>query len=93
MQNQVKHFVGIDVSKPFFDAALMAVINHEKQVIESAHFDNRELSLKSFEKWLRKCKVSWFYDNFCGRGNITNFGHGKDIITRRITKSTECGYR
>ncbi len=59
MQNQVKHFIGIDVSKPFFDAALMAVINHEKQVIESAHFDNSELGLKSFEKWLRKRKVSF----------------------------------
>lgn len=59
MQNNTKYFIGIDVSKPFFDAALMAVINHQKQVIESAHFENTELGLKVFEKWLRKQKVSF----------------------------------
>ena len=45
------------VSKPFFDAALMPVINHQKQAIESAHFENTEIGLKSFEKWLRKQNV------------------------------------
>jgi transposase len=59
MQNNTKYFIGIDVSKPFFDAALMAVVNHQKQVIESAHFDNTELGLKAFEKWLKKHKVSF----------------------------------
>jgi transposase len=59
MQNQVKHFIGVDVSKPFFDAALMAVINHQKQAIESAHFENTELGLKAFEKWLKSHKVSF----------------------------------
>ena len=59
MQNQVKHFIGIDVSKPFFDAALMPVINHQKQAIESAHFENNKLGLKAFEKWLKKHKVSF----------------------------------
>jgi transposase len=57
MQNQVKHFIGIDVSKSFFDAALMPVVNHQKQAIESAHFENTELGLKAFEKWLKKHKV------------------------------------
>ena len=33
------------VSKPFFDAALMTVIEHQKQAIESAHFENTELGL------------------------------------------------
>jgi transposase len=59
MQNNTKHFIGIDVSKPFFDAALMPVISHQKQAIESAHFDNTELGLKAFEKWLKKHKVSF----------------------------------
>jgi hypothetical protein len=38
------------VSKPFFDAALMPVINFQKHAIESAHFENTELGLKAFEK-------------------------------------------
>jgi transposase len=59
MQNNIKYFIGIDVSKPFFDAALMPVINYQKQAIESAHFDNTELGLKAFEKWLKKHKVSF----------------------------------
>lgn len=59
MQNNTKYFIGIDVSKPFFDAALMPVIDYQKQAIESAHFDNTELGLKAFEKWLKKHKVSF----------------------------------
>ena len=59
MQNNTKYFIGIDVSKAFFDAALMAVINHQKQVIESAHFENTELGLKAFQKWLKIYKVSF----------------------------------
>jgi len=59
MQNKTKYFIGIDVSKPFFDAALMVVIDHQKQAIESAHFENTELGLKSFEKWLKTYKVSF----------------------------------
>ena len=59
MQNKVQHFIGIDVSKPFFDAALMVVINHQRQAIESAHFENSELGLKAFEKWLKNHKVSF----------------------------------
>ena len=60
MQNNTKYFIGIDVSKPFFDAALMAVINYQKQAIESAHFENTEHGLKAFEKWLKSKKV--FFD-------------------------------
>jgi transposase len=59
MQNNTKYFIGIDVSKPFFDAALMAVIDHKKQAIESAHFENTGLGLKEFEQWLKKHKVSF----------------------------------
>ena len=59
MQNNAKYFIGIDVSKPFFDAALMPVIDHQKQATETAHFENTELGLKLFEKWLKKHKVSF----------------------------------
>lgn len=50
-------FIGIDVSKPFFDVALLPVINHQKQTIVNGHFDNTESGLKSFGKWLTAHKV------------------------------------
>jgi len=59
MQNNIKYFIGIDMSKPFFDAAFMPVINHQKQAIQSAHFENSEIGLKSFQKWLKSHKVSF----------------------------------
>lgn len=59
MKNSVKHFIGIDVSKPFFDVALMAVVDHKKQEIESANFDNTESGLNSFGKWLKAHKVTF----------------------------------
>ena len=59
MQNNITYFIGIDVSKSFFDTALMPVINYQKQAIETAHFENTEIGLKSFEKWLKKHKVSF----------------------------------
>lgn len=51
-------FIGIDVSKPYFDASLMAVIEHQKQGIETARFDNSQDGLKAFAKWLKSFKVS-----------------------------------
>ena len=38
--NNTQFFIGIDVSKPFFDASLLAVINHLKMEIISEHFEN-----------------------------------------------------
>lgn len=56
---ETKFYVGIDVSKPYFDASLMAVVNHVKQPIESERFDNTTLGMKVFEKWLKKQQVSF----------------------------------
>jgi transposase len=53
-----KFFIGIDVSKPFFDASLMAVTDHRKQAIETARFDNTPEGLKAFAKWLKSFKVA-----------------------------------
>ena len=53
MENK-QFYVGIDVSKPYFDASLMAVINHEKQDIISERFINEASGLKMFDKWLKK---------------------------------------
>ena len=54
-----KFYVGIDVSKPYFDASLMVVIDHVKQPIESERFDNTSSGIKQFEKWLKTNRVSF----------------------------------
>lgn len=61
-QTQMKSnqfFIGIDVSKPYFDASLMPVIEHEKQALLTCRFENTKTGLKSFDKWLKSNKVSF----------------------------------
>jgi transposase len=57
MNSSNQFFIGIDVSKPFFDASLMQVIDHQKQAMVTGHFENTQSGLKSFEKWLKQNKV------------------------------------
>ncbi|WP_412466348.1 IS110 family transposase [Pedobacter sp. KLB.chiD] len=54
-----KFFIGIDVSKPHFDVAMMAVLNHVKQEITTARFDNTAPGIKLFEKWLKSQKTTF----------------------------------
>ena len=49
-----KFFIGIDVSKPYFDATLMAVVDHVKQPMQAARFDNTPEGIKQFAKWLKQ---------------------------------------
>lgn len=58
-----KFFIGIDVSKPHFDVALMAVVNHAKQEIATARFDNTAPGIKLFEKWLKSQKITFNSDS------------------------------
>jgi len=58
-----KFFIGIDVSKPHFDVALMAVVNHAKQEIATARFDNTAAGIKLFEKWLKSQKTTFNEDS------------------------------
>ena len=53
-----RFFIGIDISKPFFDATLLAVVNHVKQGFETSRFENNIAGMKLFEKWLRFHKVT-----------------------------------
>ncbi len=56
--NSTSHFfIGIDVSKPYFDASLLPVVNHTKQGLVTARFDNTAEGIKSFDKWLGRNKV------------------------------------
>ena len=59
MISTTKFFIGIDVSKPYFDVSLMAVVSHIKQAIETARFENTSIGIKVFEKWLKDHKVAF----------------------------------
>ena len=54
-----KFFIGIDVSKPYFDVSLMAVINHKKQAVQPARLDNTPEGIKALEKWLKTNGVTF----------------------------------
>jgi len=58
-----KFFIGIDVSKPHFDVAVMAVLDHVKQEIRTARFDNTAPGIKLFEKWLKLQKTTFNADS------------------------------
>jgi transposase len=52
MQQSTLFFIGIDVSKPWFDASLMEVKDHQKQTMKTERFDNSPAGIKTFHKWL-----------------------------------------
>lgn len=54
-----KFFIGIDVSKPYFDVSLMAVVNHVRQGVETSRFENTVGGMKLFEKWLKSHKIAF----------------------------------
>jgi transposase len=57
MINNTQFFMGIDVSKPYFDAALLAVVDRQKNEMVCERFDNTSEGIKSFELWLKNHKV------------------------------------
>jgi transposase len=59
MKTNKQFYLGIDVSKPWFDASLMVVEDHQKLPVQTERFNNDKPGIKAFEKWLNKCKVSF----------------------------------
>jgi transposase len=57
MNSNTQFFIGIDVSKPYFDASLLMVVNHLKKEIISQKFDNTADGIKIFSNWLKTNKV------------------------------------
>ena len=58
MQTDIlKFFIGIDVSKPYFDVSLLVVKNYQKQGLETSRFENTSEGIKSFERWLKSYGV------------------------------------
>jgi transposase len=59
MTERKQNFVGIDVSKLWFDASLLVIKSAEKLPIQTKRFDNSISGIKTFEKWLNTFKVSF----------------------------------
>ncbi|MEO5945544.1 MAG: IS110 family transposase [Chitinophagaceae bacterium] len=55
MEQSIKFYVGIDVSKPYFDASIMKVVNHQKSDVQTEQFANNKEGLLLFKKW---CKAT-----------------------------------
>ncbi len=47
MNNEVKFYLGMDVSKLWIDICVMCVLNHEKQPIFTNRFDNDAAGMKN----------------------------------------------
>lgn len=52
MQEVKNSFIGIDVSKEWFDVSMIMVTNGEKGDLTSGKFDNNQSGFKLFTKWL-----------------------------------------
>ncbi len=61
MHSEKKSFIGIDVSKLWFDLSLMMVINGEKREMITQRFENNLPGLKLLTKWLKAQGV--LFDN------------------------------
>lgn len=53
MTKRKKFFLGIDVSKEWFDLSVLPVFDHVKQGVVTERFDNRKEGLKQMAKWLK----------------------------------------
>ena len=61
MKITTKFYLGVDVSKLWFDLSLLIVINHEKQPMITERFNNNESGIKALKHWLKNHKV--FFGN------------------------------
>jgi transposase len=62
MEKYFKHYIGIDVSKLWFDISLLRVEDHVKQTILSERFNNDQQGIEQLNKWLIGHAVA-FNDN------------------------------
>jgi transposase len=59
MKNEVKFYLGMDVSKLWADISVMSVVNHEKKPAITERFDNDAAGMKTLGKWLKKHHVGF----------------------------------
>ncbi|MFC4231584.1 IS110 family transposase [Parasediminibacterium paludis] len=53
-----KNYLGIDVSKLWFDVSLLPIIDHVKQPIITERFDNTTSGMTAFKAWLKSTGVT-----------------------------------
>ena len=59
MQETTKFYLGIDVSKSWFDISMMQVVDHQKQPMQTERFANTPDGIKLWHQWLKKQKVGF----------------------------------
>lgn len=59
MTGNTNFYLGLDVSKPYFDVSLVKVVNYQKQPMLTQRFDNSAAGLKVFHKWLLSLMVGF----------------------------------
>src|SRR5436190_3567769 len=59
MAESTKFYMGIDVSKSWFDVSLMSVIDHQKQPMVTERFLNTPDGIKLWNQWLKKLHVAF----------------------------------
>lgn len=59
MKKQIGFYLGMDVSKLWFDITVMCVRDQQKAPPVSERFDNTAAGVKLLDKWLRKHQVSF----------------------------------
>jgi len=52
MVTSIKFYLGIDISKSWFDASVLKVVDHQKQPMSTEQFANTKIGFGSFKKWL-----------------------------------------
>ncbi|WP_165836390.1 IS110 family RNA-guided transposase [Taibaiella soli] len=57
MKKEKQCYLGIDVSKSWFDLSMISVIDNEKQAMISVRFNNDEQGIKQLNKWLKENEV------------------------------------
>ena len=57
METSIKFYLGIDVSKSWFDVSVLKVVNHEKQPMLTEQFLNTKEGISSFQKRLEQLGV------------------------------------
>ena len=59
MKQIQKNYLGIDVSKSWFDCSLIVIKGQQKQPLVTERFDNNSNGLKRFKQWLKSYAVSF----------------------------------
>lgn len=59
MKKNKQFYLGIDISKPFFDVIVLMVTARGKQEIPGERFSNDVSGLRLFDKWLKSLGVSY----------------------------------